>query len=192
VQATFYKQADSGRETPLAWGDRIAPGDKLGLRLTASKPAYVYVANQDEQGERFLLYPLRPEVGTPLSPQREHRLPVDDIGGLWQVTSAGVREHFVVFVNQTPFKDLDRLLRELPPADSGRAVTYPRIPSSLTLPTRGVGGIAKAESAPSPGLQRLFEQAKPLSKQQETVEGEWIRELTLVNPIERARPASSR
>src|SRR5262249_55500844 len=104
-------------------------------------------------------------------------------------TSAGVREHFVVFVNQTPFKDFDRLLRELPPAESGRPV---RIPSNLNARMRGVGGLAKAKSQPSPGLQHLFDQAKPLSERQETVEGEWIRELTLVNPIDRARPASSR
>lgn len=184
VQAAFFAQRD-GRETTLAAGDRVIPGDTLGLRLTTSKPAYVYVANQDEEGDGFLLYPLRPDVVTPLAGQREHRLPVEENGSLWQVTSPGMREHLLVFVSQTPLVDFDQLWRELPRAEAGRPVTGPRIPRSAMV-TRGVGGLAPAAQTPSPGLKRLFEQAMPLSERQETAAGAWIRELTLVNPIKRS------
>jgi hypothetical protein len=155
-----------------------------------SKPAYVYVANQDEEGDAFLLYPVRREVTGPLAAQREHRLPEDDNGKLWQVTSAGGREHFLVFVSQTILKDFDTLLRELPLVDEGRRVTFLRIPKSLIGPTRGVGGLAQVTRMPPSELQQLFKQAQPLSEQKETIEGKWIRELTLVNPVPRRRPAA--
>jgi serine/threonine protein kinase len=191
VQATFFAQRN-GRETTLAAGDHVIPGDTLGLRVTTSTPAYVYVANQDEEGDGFLLYPLRPDVVTPLAGQREHRLPVEENGNLWQVTSPGMREHLLVFVSQTPLVDFDQLWRELPRAEAGRPVTGPRIPRSAMV-TRGVGGQAPAVQTPSRGLKRLFEQARPLSERQETTDGAWIRELTLVNPIKRtSRPPDPR
>jgi serine/threonine protein kinase len=191
VQATFYKHDDEGAETTLSDGDRVAPGDKLGLRIQMSKPAYVYVANQDEEGDAFLLYPLHREVTGPLAAERVHRLPEDDNGRLWRVTSAGVREHFLVFVSPTILKDFDTLLRDLPRVDEGRPVTILRAPKNLIGRTRGVGGLAKADATPPSELLRLFKQAQPLSEQQETTDGKWIRKLTLVNPITRSRPGAS-
>jgi serine/threonine-protein kinase len=180
VQATFYKQ-DGKRETTLTGGERVEPGDTLGVRLSLSKPAYVYIANQDEEGEGFLLYP-RAEGRGPLEADREHLLPKDETGWLWQVTSQGTREHFLIFVSRTVLKEFDQLLRELPRAEAGRPVTtgVPRLPRGLI--TRSVGGLAPARKTPSTQLQRLFEQASPLSSRRETVEGAWIRELTLNNP----------
>jgi hypothetical protein len=182
VQAAFYRQQD-GRETTLATGDRVTPGDTLGLRVSTSTPAYVYVANQDDDGNNFLLYPLHANTQTPLPADREHRLPVEESGHLWQVTSPGAREHFLVFVSPTKLENFDDLLRELPRAEEGRPVVTSRASREPQGQTRGVGGLATIESTRSPGLQRLFARASPLSERRETVQGEWIRELTLVNPV---------
>jgi serine/threonine protein kinase len=190
VHATFFKHRDDGVETPLTLGDRIAPRDKLGLRIEMSKPAYVYVANQDEEGNAFLLYPVRTDITGPLAADREHRLPEDDNGKLWVVTSAGVREHLLVFVSQTVLKDFNTLLRDLPRVSEGRAVTPLRIPASLIGQTRGVGGLAQVTTTTPSELQRLFKQAQPLSEYKEATEGEWIRRLTLTNPVARRRPAT--
>lgn len=189
VQATFYKQ-DGKRETTLTGGERVELGDTLGVRLSLSKPAYVYIANQDEEGDGFLLYP-RAEGRGPLAADREHLLPMDETGLLWQVTSQGTREHFLIFVSRTALKELDQLLRELPRAEAGRPVTagLPRLPRGLI--TRSVGGLAPARKTPSTQLQRLFEQASPLSSRRETVEGAWIRELTLNNPVNSPESPSS-
>ncbi len=189
VQAAFYKRGDDGRDVPLASGDRVAPGDKLGLSIRTSKPAYVYVANQDEQGDSFLLYPLRAsrdsDSSALLPADRAHRLPEDDTGNLWQVTSPGVREHFLVFISPTVLVDFEKLLQQLPRAAEGRRVVSAPIPKSLIGQTRGVGGLAPGPSRSSSGLQQLFDKAKPLTAQRETVNGEWIRELTLVNAVNR-------
>jgi serine/threonine protein kinase len=192
VQATFYKQ-DGKRETTLTGGERVEPGDTLGVRLSLSKPAYVYIANQDEEGDGFLLYPLRADGSGPLDADREHLLPMEETGWLWQVTSQGTREHFLIFVSRTILKEFDQLLRELPRAKAGRPIVagQPRLPRGLI--TRSVGGLAPAKKTPSTQLQRLFEQASPLSAQRETVDGAWIRELTLNNPVNSpASPPSSR
>ena len=172
-------------------GERVEPGDTLGLRLSLSKPAYVYIANQDEEGDGFLLYPLRADVSAPLAADREHLLPMEETGRLWQVTSQGTREHFLIFVSRTILKEFDQLLRELPRAEAGRPIVAGprRLPRGLI--TRSVGGLAPAKKTPSTQLQRLFEQASPLSPQRETVEGAWIRELTLNNPVNSAASSSS-
>jgi serine/threonine protein kinase len=182
VQAAFFKRTADGR-VPLTTGDRISPHDRLGLRVQLSKPAYVYVANRDENGDAFVMYPMR-DPPTPLAPGREHRLPEDETGDFWQVTSPGGREHFVVFVTPEPMRDLDQLLRDVPRVAAGRPVTSTQIPKSRMegLP-RGVGGLVRADATTkSSVLDRLFNRATPLQSEQETVEGEWVRKLILVNP----------
>jgi hypothetical protein len=57
--------------------------------------------------------------------------------------------------------------------------------------TRGVGGLAPAAKVPSAALKRLFKQATPLSQGEETADGAWIRELTLVNLVKRTPRAGT-
>jgi serine/threonine protein kinase len=199
VQATFYKRDNQGQEVLLASGDRVIPGDRLGLRVQTSQPAYVYVANQDEQDNAYLLYPLQPQRGHesagPLPAERVHHLPEDESdGSLWQVTSPGVREHFLVFVSRTMLTDFQKVLEQLPRPVEGQRVMSAPIPKSMIQigQTRGVGGLAKGARVPSSGLRQLFEKAKPLKAQTETTDGAWIRELTLVNPVTRTRTGPTR
>ncbi|MDZ4806296.1 MAG: DUF4384 domain-containing protein [Candidatus Eisenbacteria bacterium] len=48
---------NGGSHRHLAAGDRIAPGDWLSLDFMASTPMWVYVLNEDERGEMYLLFP---------------------------------------------------------------------------------------------------------------------------------------
>ena len=58
VSAALYKVSRS-KAVRLAAGDRVAPGDTLALRIQSSRPVYVYVVNEDEHGESYLLFPFR-------------------------------------------------------------------------------------------------------------------------------------
>jgi hypothetical protein len=96
-----------------------------------------------------------------------------------------------VFVSLTPLQDFDKILRSVPRASAGLQVSQVPIPKSLIGQIRGTGGLARVHRPTSTALERLFDQAKPLQEQRETVEGEWVRTLMLVNPITRRHSSSS-
>ena len=57
IDAAFYRVGRKGEEQ-LAPGGRVAPGDELFLKFQASVPINLYVVNEDDKGESFLLFPL--------------------------------------------------------------------------------------------------------------------------------------
>ena len=96
------------------------------------------------------------------------------------MTSAGGREHFLIFASpDPPSPAFDRIFAMLPrpTADSPAAP----VSTDLAGVLRGVGGLAKAPAKPSStGLTREF--GVPLTNAEETVRGVWVRQLTLENP----------
>jgi serine/threonine-protein kinase len=188
VRASFYKLV-GGAESALSIGDRVTPGDKLGLTLEASQPVHVYVVNEDERGERYLLFPLPgQEPVNPLAAGVLHRLPGQHVGQNvhWQVTSAGGREHFVLLVNRTRLELLDALIEGLPRPVAGRPVSSPRVPDAVIGTLRGVGGLASDPAPASSSSTRfLFDMARPLGSERETARGLWVRQLSLENPARR-------
>ena len=185
VGAAFYKYAKA-RPVPLGPGDRVSPGDELGARVESSIAAYVYVVNEDDHGECYLLYPLPGQASSsPLAAGTAHELPGAHEGKdvHWQVTSAGGREHFVVFVSPDRMPDFDQVLKALPRPIAGRPVSYPRLTESTLSHLRGVGGIVSQKpAAGSSPAHYLFEGADPLGTTTETTHGLWMRQLTLKNP----------
>ena len=143
-----------GRGEQLRRGDRLAPGDRLFVTVETSKPTYVYVVDQDEQGKSYLVFPL-PDlaVPNPLPAGTMHRLPATPKGEpfYWKVTSAGGREHFLESNeaprvrtdtgNNAPRPRLDRPVGELTP----RAVEK----------LCGVGGLAKDTEKPATDIAFL-------------------------------------
>ncbi|MGH8189554.1 MAG: protein kinase domain-containing protein, partial [Steroidobacteraceae bacterium] len=98
VMAAFYASRN-GQNVRLAAGSRVEPGDLLFLTLEASRPVFVYVVNQDETGQKYLLFPLPGyEPQNPIPVGTMNRLPGFRNGAAhhWEVTSAGGREHFLV------------------------------------------------------------------------------------------------
>lgn len=178
IRATFHRASATGSE-PLAAGARVAPGDRLFMLVHATKPVHVYVVNQDDLGESYLLFPLPGQkVSNPLPAGETQRLP----GGVdWEVTSAGGREHFLVMASPEPLDALEKVFATLPRPETGRtgasAVTLSR---DVVGQLRGIGGLApRNTSGPATDLLRS---AVTLGAGAESVTGPWIRQLTLENP----------
>jgi eukaryotic-like serine/threonine-protein kinase len=180
VSGRFYRFS-KGKRTNLDPGDRVAPGDELGFEIAASVPVFVYVINEDDHGEAYLLFPLPgQEPSNPLSGKLAHQLPGDG-NGYWQVTSAGGREHFVVYVSPDHIAIFDGLSQSLPHPMKGRPIARTRLPESALIQLRGVGGLVRPASGTSPA-HYLFEGAAPLGGEPETIRGTWVRQIALQNP----------
>ena len=184
VRGEFYKYS-TGRRIRLAQGDRVTPGDGLGFQIEASIPVFVYVVNEDDHGEAYLLFPLPgQESSNPLRAGIAHELPGGPDGQEvhWQITSAGGREHFVIFVSPSHMAVFDGLLKSLPPPLVGRPVTGTRLLDLTVSRLRGVGGLTSQPSAKASSAHYLFQGVDPLSTNTDTARGVWSRQLTLENP----------
>jgi hypothetical protein len=182
INATFYRPGNEGR--PLLAGDRVAPGDSLGLRITASRDVHVYVINADDNRESYLLFPLPGGLTNPLPADRTHELPgrQGKERVYWKVTSAAGREHFMILASPTPVPAYEALVKMLPSPTLGKAVMATPIPDSIVGDLRGVGGLTadgqKLASASGP----WFGSAEVLRSGPERVSGLWMRQITLQNP----------
>jgi hypothetical protein len=158
-------------------GAAIAPGDRLYLEIEAKAPVHVYVANEDEAGAVFTLFPVPGlDLDNPI-PAGRHRLP-GTIGGAandWQVTSAGGAETFLVVAAPVPVPEIEERLDAWAAASADRPVTT----SPEGAPTlRGVGGLAAASTEAGEGasLGVLQEQISRLAGEGQTF---WSRRIVL-------------
>ncbi len=182
VEAGLYL-ATSGGHRRLESGARVAPGDRLFLELRSSVDLFVYVLNEDEGGEAYLLFPL-PNSGVlnPLPPGRAQRLPGPRGGRdlFWQVTSAGGVEHFVIVASPTRLPLLEAEIRSLPPPELG-ALAAP-LPAAAAQRLRGIGGLAASPRRPTASSGRIAEVLEHLEARTERVRGPWVRRFDLRNP----------
>ncbi|MDX2436153.1 MAG: serine/threonine-protein kinase [Acidobacteriota bacterium] len=158
-------------------GASIAPGDHLYLEIEAETPVHIYVANEDEAGAIFTLFPVPGlDLENPI-PAGHHRLP-GTIGGAandWQVTSAGGAETFLVVAASRPVPEIERRIAEWAVASSDRVVNT-NLEDGPTL--RGVGGLSTAPGA-SGGGARLGELQEQLSKIEKGGQTLWSRRIVL-------------
>jgi serine/threonine protein kinase len=184
VAASFYASRD-GLDVPLAQGSRVKPGDKLFATVDASQPVFVYIVNRDEAGQSFLLFPL-PGLSTanPLPTEHANRLPGMKNGQqhYWEVTSAGGREHFFVYVTPHRLIEFEQILTALPRAEVGRTVSMPLSVSAIGL-LRGVGGLSAVTSSSHSTPAELAD-LQPLRNEHESVQGVWARRVSFENPAE--------
>lgn len=184
IQAAFYR-VEGSREVRLGAGARVARRDRLALHVTSSVPTYVYVINEDDRGESYLLFPL-PGLRTtnPLPAGSTHLLPGASAEErvYWTVSSTGGREHFLIFASPQPLSPaFQGLIDALPHASAERAITPQRMSSAMVGALRGVGGLVKGPPVDAqPGLRAEF--GVPLPAGEETARGVWVRQLTLDNP----------
>ncbi len=185
IDAALYREQD-GTEIRLQHGARVGPGDKLSLQLQASKPIYVYIINEDELGESFLLFPLPGQsVTNPLPAGQRHRLPGVQNGEQtsWQVTSPGGREHFLIFASpEPPSPAFERMFATLPRPAAGKPVLYHRLSREAVGALRGVGGLSSTPARTDQPLRLTKEFAAPLTATEEVVRGVWVRQISLENP----------
>ena len=183
IEAAFYRE--QGR-TPVRLdpGARVAPGDQLSLQVVSSVPTYVYVVNEDDRGDSYLLFPLPGLPANPLAAGTRHEIPgiVNGSRVNWRVSSAGGREHFLIFASPQPLSPaFQRVFDALPRPSADAPVLAQPLSTDLVGVLRGVGGLAKAPGpAAGPGLRAEF--GSPLPTGEETARGVWVRQLTLDNP----------
>ncbi len=177
IGATFHRAQPSG-STPLQANARVRLGDRLFLEIEATRAVHVYVVNQDEQGENYLLFPLPGQATrNPLAADRVHRLPgtVD-----WEVTSAGGREHFLVVASPEPLDALQKVFERLPaPRVGGPPATSAPLSNETIGQLRGIGGLSPREK---PGMSKDLLQSAAQLGGAESVKGAWMRQFTLENP----------
>ena len=184
IDAALYRQQD-GTEVRLDPNTRIAPGDELSLQVQVSVPAYVYVINEDEQGESYLLFPLPGQTpANPLPPGQRHYLPGPQNGQrvYWQVTTAGGREHFLIFASPERSPAFERMFATLPHPTLDKPVLSARLSNETKSVLRGVGGLTSTPVQTDQQLRLTPEFATPLAATEEIARGVWIRQLTLENP----------
>jgi hypothetical protein len=180
VSAAFDLLQD-GREVRLTPGSQLAVGNRISLSINSSRPVYVYVVNQDDNGEAHLLFPLTGLVqGNPI-PGGVRRLP-----GLkgseeyyWQVTSASGREHFYVYVATKRLVDLEQLVAAVPRAQFDVPIDRVPVPSPVLAKLRGVGGLSPAPpQSSSNGVSLSDLPLLPASTEQ--AHEVWARRITFV------------
>lgn len=186
LEASLVRRNDGARSV-LVDGDRIRPGDQLALEFRASRPAHVYVLNEDEQGESYLLFP-QPlfDLRNPLPADSTVLLPGSMAGetSAWTVTSRGGREHFMVVASLEPVPELEAELSRLPAPEPGRAPRYAAIPVASMERLRGVGGVSSVPGHTPAHRAGVFDRLGTLAGRERQVSGVWVRQVTLENPVQ--------
>jgi len=182
VDAAVYREVE-GVDQKLEPGARLSIGDRLSLHLHTSVPAYVYVVNEDEMGDSYLLFPIKGRTDVnPLPASTAHRLPSRANERLsWQVTSAGIREHFLIFVTPEPSPTFDRLFGSLPAAEPDAPLAV-KIPGSAVDTLRGIGGLVATPVHADQGMRHVPAYSTALPSSEETAHGLWVRQIAFENP----------
>jgi len=170
-----------GRVVPLASGDRVGPGDALYLNFEGGELEHVYVVDEDQHGNAFVLFPVPGvDLRNPLAPGVSHRLPGSRRGSPieWQVSSAGGQETILVVASRQPLPALEQELSRVARAASPRA-RADALPSGTW---RGIGRLT--EPAPvnrkdGAGVSRRIEIALADST---AARETWLWKIELENP----------
>ncbi|HEU4925695.1 MAG TPA: serine/threonine-protein kinase [Vicinamibacterales bacterium] len=196
ITAGFYRERN-GTDEPIGADDRLARGDRLSFHVQVAQPTYVYVVNEDERGESYLLFPLPGQSLTnPLAPGQSHRLPGKDqrLRQLsWQVSSRGGREHFLLVARPERSPEFEKVISTLPAPVLNRPVEPAPLSADALSTLRSVGGLTVSSVVPtgtSLQLHRQPEFSMAFVPGEQTVDGSWVRQATFDNPI-RARDASA-
>lgn len=189
IQASFHRKTPAGLEH-LVPGSRVAPGDELLLELRMSRSLFVYVLNQDERGEGYVLFPMAMSALTNPIDSGIHRLPgrpnaneLDAVARLyWQVTSAGGTERFLIVASPESVPEIEADLEGQ--SRSGETSPYARLSEASVIKLRGVGrAVIRHGELPVTSGASLFDRVKKLADAPETTRGVWVRQIDFDNPL---------
>jgi hypothetical protein len=153
MRCDLFRTTEGATER-LGEGQPVAVGDHLFLVMETSREAWVYVFNEDDAGNVYLLFPLTAmDVANPLRAGQRWRLPgrLDDVERTWDVDTAGGRERLFVVGSTRPLHELEQALAGVPEAGMAK-------PVSAEILHRGIGGLGRmgATPGPAPRLSDLF------------------------------------
>ena len=154
------------------------------MKLRVSAPTYVYIVNEDDRGESFVLFPLPGQaVANPVAADTPIRIPGTKAQQVnWQTTTAGGREHFLIFASPERLSAFEEMFAALPQPAFGQPVVSAKISNQALLKLRGVGGLTATPGAQSSArLANVF--TSSLGDGEETANGLWVRQLTVDNPV---------
>ena len=136
----LLRRTDAGTQ-PLADGATLRAGDRIVLTVSAQRPTWVYVLNEDARGDFHVLFPVAGlELANPIAAGRTVTLP--GLRGTqslsWEVSGAGEREEFLVLLARARLDRLDSRLDALPAAtvaetERGVVHTTPETPVAVRV-----------------------------------------------------------
>jgi hypothetical protein len=183
VEAWFERRGEDTLER-LAAGDRVRPGDRLSMQIRSTRAAWVYVLNEDDHGERFLLFP-HPvfDRSNPLPADSTFTLPGTAAGEeiAWGVTSRGGHERFLVVASPEPVAELEAGLDQIPVAVLDGTIRYAPVPDRAVERLRGTGSIVRAAPRRAETAS-AFDHFRTLADREVGVQGIWVRQTVLENP----------
>ncbi len=104
--AAFLRVGTSGDE-PLGPSASVRVGDRLRLHFSSNRDAYVYVLNEDADGQATVLFPL-PGMDNPVRADAALDLPGGAGSTLaWEVSDGADHEEFLVFASPEPLQELE-------------------------------------------------------------------------------------
>lgn len=184
VQAALYRRGAAGRERLLT-GSRVSLGDELFLTFKGSRSLYVYVLNEDDVGEIYILFPVQAsDLQNPLRAGETHRLPGSRVNKLlnWQISTVAGEESLLVIASPTRLEALEVVLADVPEAQE-HALTYVRVPAPVVGRLRGIGGLVETnEEGEFLSSEGLFARVQTVIDGEESFQGVWIRRIDLRSP----------
>jgi hypothetical protein len=184
VEATLERRA-TGASERLSSGDRVRPGDRLALRIRTTRPAWIYVLNEDDHGERYLLFP-QPlfDWGNPLRQDSTWVLPgtIEGEESAWAVSSPGGHERFLVVVSPAPVPELEAELERIPAVEHHGEIHYAPVSDRTVERLRGTGVVLPVTPRDSTAPRSAFERFRDLADREVGVRGIWVRQIVLENP----------
>lgn len=134
--------------------DEVRAGDHVFLEFESDEDLYVYVLNEDDRGERFLLFPfLGATTRNPLAGGQSHRIP--GVNQDWEASSGGGEDWVCVLASRQPLKELEKILSlgTAGGAAEGSGIQYLQMDGTsaarLASSLRSLGGLVAAREAPT-------------------------------------------
>jgi len=142
VEADLFRSHEGSAER-LTSGSAVQLGDRLFLEIRGTKRMHVYVLEEDDVGNNFVLFPAATDIRNPLSARARHRLPgkIEEKEQSWVVTSLGNRETVMIIASRQPLEKLEAAIVSMKRASPERVAYGPESPGQQDQ-VRGFGGMS--------------------------------------------------
>jgi hypothetical protein len=159
----------------LTQGSSVAKGDGVYLEFQSDRPVWLYVINEDEAGNLFVLsgIPGLKDLGfqNPVAAGLKTHVPINKDGAevAWTLDRVGGAEHFLLVASRNRLENLEALLSKL---------DQPQKRAAARQHLRGFGGV----TAPDGAANSVAATFARLTDEATSARGVWTRRIDLVGP----------